>query len=526
MHPANRIQTSSSARRRARQTVALRRAADATLEPLESRWLCSVTATSAGGVLTVLGDDNANVITVSRNAAGSLFVNGGAVPILGAPATAASIQSVRVSGLGGNDSLLLDETNGALPKASVSGGSGNDTLTGGSGNDTLNGDDGNDVLLGKGGNDQLFGGAGNDTLTGGTGADQAFGQSGNDRMIWNPGDGSDLNEGGEGTDTVEVNGGDAAEAFSAEGVGNRVLFQRIDPVPFTIDIGGSEKLALNAKGGDDSFFGGTDLAALTAFTVDGGAGNDSLVGTDGADTLIGGDGNDFVDGNAGTDVGLLGAGNDVFRWDPGDGSDVVEGQAGSDLLLFNGANLNESVDLSARHGRLRFFRDLGNITMDVNDTEAVQFNALGGADKVTVHDLRGTDVTQVNLNLLASTGAGDGQIDSVIVEGGHGRDVATVGGSAATGVSVNGLAATVSIKGPEPTDKLTVNALAGRDVVDASGLAAGAILFAADGGKGRDVLVGGAGNDTLLGGAGADVLIGGPGHDVLDGGPAGDIKVE
>ena len=526
MRSTNRIRTSSSAPRRALRTAALRRAADATLEPLESRWLCSVTATAANGVLTVTGDDNANAITVSRNAAGNLFVNGGAVPIAGSPATVATIQSVRVLGLGGNDALLLDETSGALPRASLSGGGGNDTLAGGSGVDTVNGDDGNDVLLGKGGNDQLFGGAGNDSLTGGTGNDQAFGQTGNDRMIWNPGDGSDLNEGGDGVDTVEVIGGDVSEAFSAEGVGGRVLFKRIDPAPYTIDIGGSEKLVLNAKGGDDSFFGGTGLAALTAFTVDGGAGNDTLVGTDGADTLVGGDGNDFVDGNAGIDVGLLGAGDDVFRWDPGDGSDVVEGQAGSDLMLFNGANVNEKVDLSANHGRLRFFRDVGNITMDVNDTEAVQFNALGGADRVTVHDLRGTDVTQVDLNLLASTGGGDGQTDNVIVEGSRSRDLATVSGSAAVGVSVNGLAAAVNIRGAEATDRLTVNTLAGRDVVDASGLAAGAILLAADGGKGRDVLVGGAGNDTLLGGAGSDVLIGGPGNDVLDGGPAGDIKFQ
>jgi Ca2+-binding RTX toxin-like protein len=511
------------ARRRVRDSV--NRALDNLPEPLETRRLYAVTATSAGGVLTVLGDDNANAISVSRNAAGNLLVNRGAVPILGAPATALGINSVRVSGLGGNDNLLLDETGGALPRATLSGGGGNDTLAGGSGADTLNGDEGDDVLLGGGANDQLFGGSGNDALTGGAGADRASGQAGNDRMIWNPGDGSDLNEGGDGTDTVEVNGGDVAEAFSATGVGNRILFQRTDPGPFTIDIGGSEKLVLNARGGDDSFSGGTGLAALAAFTVDGGAGNDTLFGTDGADTLVGGDGKDFVDGNAGSDSAQLGAGNDVFRWDPGDGSDVVEGQAGNDLLLFNGADINERVDLSARNGRLRFFRDVGGIIMDVNDTEAVQFNALGGADSVTVHDLRGTDVREVDLDLLASTGGGDGQTDGVIVEGSLGSDVVAVSGRAG-GVSVNGLAATVSIRGAESTDKLTVNTLGGRDVVIASALDAGAIRFAADGGTGDDFLIGSAGNDTLLGGDGNDFLIGGPGTDFLDGGPGDDIRVQ
>jgi Ca2+-binding RTX toxin-like protein len=72
-------------------------------------------------------------------------------------------------------------------------------------------------------------------------------------------------------------------------------------------------------------------------------------------------------------------------------------------------------------------------------------------------------------------------------------------------------------------DRLTVNALAGDDVVDASGLAAGSILLTADGGDNDDVLIGGGGDDTLLGGAGDDVLLGGPGNNVLDGGPGDNV---
>ena len=75
-------------------------------------------------------------------------------------------------------------------------------------------------------------------------------------------------------------------------------------------------------------------------------------------------------------------------------------------------------------------------------------------------------------------------------------------------------------------DRLTVNALAGDDVVDASALAAGAMLLTLDGGAGDDVLIGGAGNDTLLGGEGDDVLIGGPGLDTLDGGPGDDVVIQ
>ena len=60
--------------------------------------------------------------------------------------------------------------------------------------------------------------------------------------------------------------------------------------------------------------------------IDGGNGDDILLGGSGAETLSGGNGDDVVDGNGGADVGDLGRGDDVFVWDPGDGSDVVEGR--------------------------------------------------------------------------------------------------------------------------------------------------------------------------------------------------------
>src|SRR5262249_45603929 len=151
---------------------------------------------------------------------------------------------------------------------------------------------GNDTLLGKGGLDSLFGGTDNDTLTGGDGDDQVFGESGNDRMIWNPGDDTDLNEGGDGVDTVEVNGGNGAEQFTTTANGTRVRFDRINPAPFSIDIGTSENLVLNANGGDDSYSATGNLAPLIAITVDGGTGNDQILGSNGNDTLRGGDGND------------------------------------------------------------------------------------------------------------------------------------------------------------------------------------------------------------------------------------------
>src|SRR5205085_10544045 len=169
--------------------------------------------------------------------------------------------------------FTLNGANGALPQALLFGGAGNDVLTGGSGADQLFGQSGNDTLLGKGGNDLLFGGDDNDTLTGGDGDDQVFGESGNDRMIWNPGEDTDLNEGGDGLDTVEVNGGNGAEVFTVTPNGTRVRFDRVTPAPFSLDIGTSETLVVNANGGDDIFTAANGLAPLIALTVDGGPGN-------------------------------------------------------------------------------------------------------------------------------------------------------------------------------------------------------------------------------------------------------------
>jgi Ca2+-binding RTX toxin-like protein len=236
---------------------------------MEGRVLMSVGAvfSEAAGVLTVLGDSQNNNIVISREASGNIVINGGAIAISGGKPTVANTSLIQAFGQAGNDTISISEVNGVLPKANIFGGAGNDTLTGGSGDDQLFGEAGNDTLLGKGGNDFLFGGAGNDTLTGGVGDDQVFGEAGNDRMIWNPGEGTDLNEGGDGADTVEVNGGNGAESFTATANGTRVRFDRITPGPFSIDIGTSEFLVLNANGGDDSFTAGNGLATLIQITV-------------------------------------------------------------------------------------------------------------------------------------------------------------------------------------------------------------------------------------------------------------------
>jgi Ca2+-binding RTX toxin-like protein len=469
-----------------------------------------------GGVLTVFGDSLNNTITVSRDAAGKILVNGGAVPVSGGTATVANTSLIQVFGQAGNDTIALNEASGALPAANLFGGIENDTLTGGSGGDMLFGQSGNDTLLGKGGFDFLFGGSENDTLTGGDADDQVFGESGNDRMIWNPGDDTDLNEGGADSDTVEVNGGGGAEVFTTTANGTRVRFDRLDPAPFSIDIGTSEKLVLNANGGNDSYSATGNLAALIGITVDGGTGEDTILGSNGNDMLRGGDADDFVDGQQGNDVAFLGAGNDVFQWDPGDGNDTIEGQDGTDRMLFNGSAGAELFEASANGARLRFTRDLGNIVMDSDDVEVVDLNALGNVDKLTVNDLSGTDMVEINSNLAGTLGgaAGDGQADNVIVNGTNGNDVIDVVG-AGTSASVLGLSARVNITNSEgANDSLAINTLGGEDGVTATTLPAGVIKLTIDGGVGDDSLLGSQGADVFLARGGDDFLFGDNGNDL------------
>jgi Ca2+-binding RTX toxin-like protein len=476
----------------------------------------AVTASFSNGVLTVFGDSLNNSITISRDAAGKILVNNGAVTVAGGTPTVANTALIQVFGQAGNDTITLDEASGALPRANLFGGLNNDTLTGGSGGDQLFGQAGNDTLLGRGGFDFLFGGSENDTLTGGDADDQVFGESGNDRMVWNPGDDTDLNEGGAGTDTVEVNGGGGAEVFTTTANGTRVRFDRLDPAPFAIDIGTSEKLVLNANGGNDSFSATGNLAALIQITVDGGAGNDTILGSNGIDILLGGDGDDFVDGQQGNDVAFLGAGADVFQWDPGDGNDTIEGQDGTDTMLFNGSGGAEIFEASANGGRVLFTRNLGNIVMDIDDVEVIDLNALGNTDTTIVNDLSGTDVVEINTDLAGTIGgtAGDAQADTVIVNGTNGDDIIDVFG-AGTSASVVGLTAQVNIANSEgANDALVVNALGGNDGVTATTLPAGVIKLTIDGGGGDDTILGSQGPDVFLGGDNDDFILGDNGNDL------------
>ena len=180
--------------------------------------------------------------------------------------------------------------------------------------------------------------------------------------------------------------------------------------------------------------------------------------------------------------------------------------------------------LAANGSRVRLFRDVANITMDLNSIENINLRTLGGTDTVTVEDLTGTGVQNVNIDLGSAAGGPDGQIDTIVINGTAGDDVITVANNNGV-VTVTGLSELVTIKNFDPNvDQIVINGLGGDDVITATGLSG--MQLVANGGDGNDVIIGSPGHDTLTGGNGDDVLISDGGNDVLDGGPGNNVLIQ
>jgi Ca2+-binding RTX toxin-like protein len=478
-------------------------------------------------------------------------------------------ETTTLDGGAGNDELL--------------GGRGNETFDGGPGDDSVDGNQGADAaFLGTGddsftwdpgdGSDVVEGEAGLDTMVfNGAAGSEAFEASNNGgrlRFTRNLGnivmdvDGTELvdlnalggadattvndlsatdvievavdlaaaiggNTGDGAADTVTVNGTNNADNVQIAGANGSAAAGGLAAVTRIGNAEANDTLVVNGLGGDDALSATNLAASAISLAMNGGSGNDTLLGGAGIDKLSGDSGNDVIDGNQGNDTGFLGTGDDSFIWDPGDGSDVVEGGDGFDTMVFNGAAGGEVFDASNNGGRLRFTRNLGNIVMDVEDTERVDLRALGGADATTVNDLSATDVVDFAVDLAAAIGgnAGDGAADTVTVNGTNGDDVAAIAGANGSAF-VTGLSPFVRIAHAEAaSDRLLVNGLGGGDAITAGPLAASAILLTLEGGTGNDLLRGGSGNDVLSGGPGVDFLDGAAGADQISCGGAGDTIV-
>ena len=178
------------------------------------------------------------------------------------------------------------------------------------------------------------------------------------RIVWNNGDGSDFNDGGNGHDVQEVNGGNGDEKFTLKAGGHDFLFDRVSPVPFTLERqehreAGTQRqwrqrqlqgvqpcrnrpegsLVQRRQGQRRSWTPAPPTVAIKAW---GGDGNDTAVQRLKADDLYGDNGNDLLVGDKGNDKHFGGAGNDTIVWDDGDGSDTNDGGSGTDTQVVTG----------------------------------------------------------------------------------------------------------------------------------------------------------------------------------------------
>ncbi len=168
----------------------------------------------------------------------------------------------------------------------------------------------------------------------------------------------------------------------------------------------------------------------------------------GNDLIIGSAGSDTVTGGQGSDTALLGGGDDTYIWNPGDGSDIVEGQGGHRHAAVQRCQHRREDRYLGQRLRGALTRDVANIVMDLNGVEKIAFHALG-RDRITVHDLTGTNANQVLIDLAATAGGstGDGAADTATVEGTATADQITVTQNGST-ILVDGLAAEVSVIRP------------------------------------------------------------------------------
>ena len=247
------------------------------VEPLDNRVMMAVTASfsAAQEVLTVTGDAQDNSIAIAFNAAGSIVVNGGAVPVQGGTPTATNTRLIQIFGLGGNDDLTWARSLN-LPAGRIDGGAGNDTITSGTRDDVL------------------IGGAGDDTYRFDT--DAALGRD-------------VIDESGGGIDTLDF----SSTTTRAVNIDLSNPGQVVNFSPTTTTRAGSIALS---NPGDQVVNANLTLnlsAGNTIENVIGGALGDTLIGNSLNNVFEGGGGNDIL-GGGDLDV-ASGAGNDTYRFD-------------------------------------------------------------------------------------------------------------------------------------------------------------------------------------------------------------------
>ena len=296
-------------------------------------------AVDLAGTLNIRCDDAADNITVYQSGASTMVRN-----ITPSGATTVSnmgtgVKFLDVRTFGGNDTV----NNNTGIRASIWGGSDDDTLNGGSNIDSIYGEMGKDTLNGNNSGDYLYGGPGNDTIRGGSGADYIEGDDYNTNNISIftepilPYTNNDTINGGAGTD--EIYGQIGNDVIQGGGGSDKIWGGRGIDYLYGDDIAQSYYVTEDKQNsGNDKLYGGDD-----GDTLYGGYGSDTLYGGYGQDSLWGGNNNDILFGESDNDY-VDGQGGDDFL-DSGAASEAVYDSSGNDfnayVTVVNGSKAND-----------------------------------------------------------------------------------------------------------------------------------------------------------------------------------------
>jgi Ca2+-binding RTX toxin-like protein len=183
---------------------------------------------------------------------------------------------------------------------------GNIVINGGGGDDVITGSAGNDVIVGGDwGSQAIDGGAGNDTIIAGKGDDSVAGGDGDDTFrvggnVYSKFEGWDSYDGGAGNDRIVASGkvDIGLTGFSAASGIEAIVGQ------------GQVRLLGDWNASVLDFSGATITGNVV---INGGGGDDVIIGTAGRDVIKGGDwGNQAIDGGAGSDDLSGGSGADKY----------------------------------------------------------------------------------------------------------------------------------------------------------------------------------------------------------------------
>jgi Ca2+-binding RTX toxin-like protein len=450
------------------------------------------------------------------------------------------------------------ETDAGSSFENAAGGAGNDLITGSDLPNALSGGAGDDTLLGAEGDDSLAGGAGNDRLDGQEGDDVFDGGTGVNTVI-DPANSAAVVDG-----VLRVTATNAPEVISVVQGGTTLTVRRTGTPDANFSAASVTAVWVDGLGGADTIrAGNVDGSGMPSVPVrlDGGGGDDLLVGGPVADTLGGGAGNDTLDGGAGGDR-LVG----------GDGTDTVDYSrrtAGVDVTLRGPTERQELFGSGGETGendQIRFDVEVAvggasDDAMRAGDGGTLyggpgkDFLALNYVAPVdlypddALHGGPGDDTLQSGGNVVGRIFGDDGNdtvepMDSftVVVDGGPGTDTLSpyAGSFLNSGIRFNAAGTSIEvIYGSDGEDVITgtsagewIDGRYGNDTISGGGgadsIRGGVGDDVIDGGDGNDLLLGDfedatyGGNDTITGGAGDDDISGNMGNDVLTGGAGRD----